>query len=340
MRRPNAYIVIACALAIVALAVVFLRRDQLIELIETMQRGNLLLLVMAVGCQFGKYTFQANGYAAAFRTVGDPTSPRHMLPLVFCSYFMNVIAPSFNTAGVLLVIDDARQRGVPAGRSTSAALLMQITVITGFLVIMVIGFIVLAATQHMNVIWFLLGIVMVFMVGIMAGIMYIGSNDPQAMVKLLSPLERLANRVSSRLRKGKLLDPWVQSLVESFSEAGLRIRENPRQAVSAFVFSTFASTCELLCFCLVCLAFNLNQPPMLVGGYVVGTLFSWVAITPQGAGVVEAMLIVVLAAYGINTTAATTVALAYRGIVFWMPFAIGAVLIHRLDSFRRRSRPE
>jgi hypothetical protein len=74
---------------------------------------------------------------------------------------------------------------------------------------------------------------------------------------------------------------------------------------------------------------------VLVGGYVVATLFSWVAITPQGVGVVETMLVVALAASRVNAATATAIALAYRGIVFWMPFAIGAVLIHRTQSFKR-----
>jgi uncharacterized membrane protein YbhN (UPF0104 family) len=51
--------------------------------------------------------------------------------------------------------------------------------------------------------------------------------------------------------------------------------------------------------------------------------------------VVEAMLVVALAASRVNATMATAIALTYRGIVFWMPFAIGAVLINRTGTFKR-----
>jgi uncharacterized protein (TIRG00374 family) len=64
-----------------------------------------------------------------------------------------------------------------------------------------------------------------------------------------------------------------------------------------------------------------------------------VAITPQGVGVVEAMIVVALAASHVNATMATAIALVYRGIVFWMPFAIGAVLIHRTSTFKKRKPP-
>jgi uncharacterized protein (TIRG00374 family) len=338
MRRGGIRILLIGVLIVIALAIILLRGEQLRELAQTMERGDLIPLVLAIVAQFGKYISQAYAYSTAFKTVGESdVKPREMLPLVFGSYFMNVIAPSFNTAGVMLVIDSARKRGVPAGRATSAALLMQISVITGFIIIMIVGFIVLQLAGRLSPIWFLLGMVMVFFVGVMVAVMYIGHRNPDALVSLLTPIERFVNRLSRRFRKGKELTPWVQQVVDSFSEAGGKIRENPRRALLVFGFSTLASTFELGCFCLVGMAFGLTAAPILVGGYVVATLFSWVAITPQGVGVVEAMLVVALAASRVNAAMATAIALTYRGIVFWMPFAIGAVLIHRTGSFKHPS---
>lgn len=337
MRRGNIRILLVGVLIIIALAIILLRGDQLRELGAAMSKGSLIPLVAAIIAQFGKYTSQAFAYAESFDIVGEPNEkPRLMFPLVFGSYFMNVIAPSFNTAGVMLVIDSARKRGIPAGRATSAALLMQISVITGFIVIMIIGFAVLQIGGHLSPIWFFFGMIMVFFAGVMVASMYIGHRSPDILVSLLNPVSLLVNRLSKRFRKGKELEPWVNKAVDSFSEAAGRIVESPLKALKIFGFSVLASTCELGCFCLVGIAFGLKAAPILVGGYVVATLFSWVAITPQGVGVAEAMLVVALAASKINVTMATTIALVYRGIVFWMPFAIGAVLIHRTGSFKKR----
>jgi hypothetical protein len=131
----------------------------------------------------------------------------------------------------------------------------------------------------------------------------------------------------------------VDTLVESFSEAAGTIGRNPKKAALVFAYSAIASTCELICFCLVGLAFGLSAPSALVGGYVVATLFAMISITPQGVGVVEVAVVTLLAAYGISTAAGTAIALVYRGLVFWMPFAIGAVLIHRTKSFARDDAP-
>jgi uncharacterized protein (TIRG00374 family) len=338
MQRGSIRILIIGVLMVIVLAVVLLRGDQLRELARTMEGGDLIPLVLAIAAQFGKYISQSYAYATAFKTVGESDAkPREMLPLVFGSYFMNVIAPSFNTAGVMLAIDSARKRGVPTGRATSATILMQISVITGFIVIMIVGFTVLQLAGRLSPIWFLLGMVVVFFVGVMVAIMYIGYRNPDTLVNLLTPVERLVNRISRRFRGGRELAPWVQQVVDSFSEAGGKIKENPRTALQVFGFSVLASTFELGCFCLVGIAFGLTAAPVLVGGYVVATLFSWVAITPQGVGVVETMLVVALAASRVNATMATAIALTYRGIVFWMPFVIGAVLIYRTSTFKRLS---
>ena len=322
---------------VIALGLVLLRGDEFVELLATMQKGALIPLLLAVLSQLGKYAAQAFAFAAAFNTVGEPTRARDTLPLVFGTFFMNTIAPSLNTAGTMLVIDDSRCRGIPAGRATSAALLMQMSIESGFLTIMIIGFIILQFAGHLDPIWFLVGLFVVFLVGAMATIMIVGRKSPEVMIGFLRPIENLVNRISMRIRKGKVVDPWVESIVESFGEAAGQIGHNPKKAMFVFLFSILASTCELICFCLVGIAFGLTIPSALVGGYVVATLFAMISITPQGVGVVEVAVIALLAAYGVSAATATTIALVYRGLVFWMPFAIGALMIHRTKSFSETS---
>ena len=59
-----------------------------------------------------------------------------------------------------------------------------------------------------------------------------------------------------------------------------------------------------------------------------------VSFTPQGVGVVEAAVTIAFTAFGASATAGMAIGLVYRGIVFWMPFIIGAVLIQTTKSFR------
>ena len=88
-----------------------------------------------------------------------------------------------------------------------------------------------------------------------------------------------------------------------------------------------------MAFCLVGLAFGIYDIEALICGYVVATLFAMISITPQGVGVVEAAVVVCFTAYGVSGAAGMAAVLVYRGIVFWMPFFIGAVFIQRTKMF-------
>ena len=115
-------------IVVIVLAVILMRGDQLVELAETMRKGAVIPLVLAVITQLCKYYCQSWSYHYSFKAVGETMRPRNTLPLVFGAFFMNTIAPSLNMAGATLVVDDARRRGIPVGKATSAALLMQMTI--------------------------------------------------------------------------------------------------------------------------------------------------------------------------------------------------------------------
>ena len=120
----------------------------------------------------------------------------------------------------------------------------------------------------------------------------------------------------------------------SFSDAAGLIAHNPKATAKAFGCSVVASLCELACFSLVGVGFGVTVPEALICGYVVATLFAMISITPQGVGVVEAAVVVAFTSFGVSGAAGLSIALVYRGIVFWMPFLIGAILIQTTKTFK------
>lgn len=127
--------------------------------------------------------------------------PRNTLPLVFGTFFLNTVVPSLNLAGTTLVVDDARKRGIAPGKATSAALLMQITVDSAFATIMLIGFSLLALTVGLSPIWFALGLIVLFLVGAMIGVLILGRKNPDLLIRLLNPIARFVNKVLARFKK-------------------------------------------------------------------------------------------------------------------------------------------
>ena len=319
---------------IIVLAVVFLRGDQLVELGETMKQGSPLPLVAAILTQLCKYFAQSFAYSRSFAAVGERMEPKSTLPLVFGTFFMNTIAPSMNLAGTTLVVDDARRRGIPAGKATGAALLMQITIDGAFSTLMICAFIFLALTVGLSPVWFGMGMVVLCLVGTMVSLLVLAHRKPDTLMRILRPVERLSCKVVSRVRKNKPLAPWAERIAQAFSEAAGMIGHSPKPTLQAYGCSLIASLCELSCFVLVGIGFGVENAPALVCGYVVATLFAMISFTPQGVGVVEAAVVVAFTSFGETAAAGTAIGLVYRGIVFWMPFIIGAVLINTTKAFK------
>lgn len=320
-------------LIIVVLAFVLLRGDQLNELIETMKGGAPIPLIFAVATQLLKYLAQSFAYSFSFKAVGEKMKPKETLPLVFGTFFMNTIAPSMNLAGTTLVVDDARRRGINPGKSTSAALLVQITIDGAFTTVMIIAFVLLLCTVGLDTLWIIMGLIVVCLVAAMTSLLVLGKKNPKLLIRILKKIENVMNNIIKKF-KGKPIKPWAEKIVKNFSEASNSLTENKKWVLFAYLCSLFASICELSCFALVGISFEITAPEPLICGYVVATLFAMISITPQGVGVVEAMVVVAFTAYNQNIAAGTATGLVYRGIVFWMPFIIGAILMTQLKAFK------
>lgn len=331
----NARLILIGLIVIIVLAVIFMRGDQLESLIETVKKGSPLFLILAVVFQLGKYFSQGFQFTWCFRSVGSKIDFPTGIKLVFGTFFVNTIAPSFNLAGTTLVVDDASKQGIPAGKATGAALLMQLSIDSGFVIIMLIAFGILTFTVGLQPGWLLLGLAAIALVGGLVTVMILGGTKPHLVLKLLKPIERFVDRIARKFKKGPI-DPWAQSTVESFSQAAALMAKNPKITIKAFLFALLASSFEMACFSATGAAFGVHDIQALVCGYVVATLFAMISFTPQGVGVVEAAVLVAFTLFGIDQAAGMAVIMVYRGIVFWMPFLIGAILIQRTKAFKEK----
>lgn len=331
----NIRLILVGLIVVIVLAVIFMRGDQLEKLIETVKQGSPLFLVLAVIFQLGKYFSQGFQFTWCFRSVGSRIDFSTGIKLVFGTFFVNTIAPSFNLAGTTLVVDDASKRGIAAGKATGAALLMQLSIDSGFVIIMLIAFGVLTFTVGLQPGWLLLGLAAIALVGGLVTVMTLGGMKPKLVLKVLKPIERFVDRIAKKFKKGPI-DPWAESTVESFSQAASLMAKNPKITVRPFLLALVASACEMACFSAVGYAFGIHDIQALICGYVVATLFAMISFTPQGVGVVEAAVLVAFTLYGIDQASGMAAIMVYRGIVFWMPFLIGAVLIQRTKAFKSK----
>ena len=324
MSRGSIRNIIIGAVFVVALIIVLLQGESFFELVNTMKTGAPIPLLLAFVVQMGKYVSQGFAYSSSFRTVDEHLSPKTCFPLVFSAFFMNTVAPSLNTSGNLVYVNRARREGIGSGKAIAAVILMQTSIESGFLVIMIAGFIIIHLNGALTPAIFVVGLWVVVLVALMGGSLVLARKNPKLLMNIMRPIESFLDKLSLRFRK-KPMRPWATRASEGLFEAAGEIAKNPFRASRVFLLSILASTFELACFYMVGVAFGVTSIAALLSGYVVAILFTMIAITPMGLGVVEALIVAILTAYGVPLGTAGAVSLVFRGIVFWFPFIIGVV---------------
>lgn len=330
--RGNLQKIMIGVIAVIVLAFIFFSGDSLVKLVETIKQGAPLFIGAAIAAQIGKYLAQGRGFQACFNTVNGHISYRTGLSLVFGTFFMNTVAPSMNLAGTSLVMTTATKNGMQAGRGATAALLMQLSIDTGFVIIMLVTFGILSFTVGLQPGWLAVGAVAIVLVGGLVLMITVGGLKPNLVLKVLHPFVRLADKVLAKFKKDPI-DDAVTRTIHNFSSAAHLITKNPKKTVQSFLWTTLSSICEMGCFVLVGFAFGVHHPEALICGYVVATLFAMISFVPQGVGVVEAAVTVAFALFGVDSATGLAVVMVYRGIVFWLPFLVGAFVIQRMRAF-------
>lgn len=317
---------------IAALVLLTTRTAEIIALADTVRSGSFLLLLAAILLQVGRHLMTALSYSQAFLAVGVETRTRQFIPVVFGAIFMNTIMPTGGTAGPVLIIDDARRRGVPAGRATSAMLLSQVAYFAGFAVIMSVGFVILWSTGRLGSSEFVAGLILIGVLALFSGLLVMGKFRPALLGKLMGGIERAVERLAAAFSR-PAPRKWSTEMLHSFSEASEAIWDDPKGIGRVIGCATGGHALDLATFMAVGFAFGFTEIGPLTAGFVVAILLTVISVVPQGVGIVEAGVALLLTSYGVQGTIATAISLVFRGIVFWLPVGIGAVLLRRTRSF-------
>lgn len=318
---------IICACVIVANA------DYLMDIMQAMQGGALIPLVVACFIMVARYVVQAISYNAAFEAVEHPTGIGHNIVLIFSLVFINTFCMFGGATGVAFIIDDARRKGMDVGTATSGAILSQIGWYVAVFAISVIGFVSMLLSGTVNFV-FVVGALMLFGVLVVLVSLYVlGYNQPQLLRSLFGVVERLARKVM-RLFKRDLVEGWGKSNADSFSRNARVLAKNPRGTLVTVSYATASALLNMFCLIAIGFAFGYEQVGPLIAAFALATISVLLSPTPQGVGVVEAAIVAVLCGAGCSLTAATAISLVYRGIIFWIPFCIGAVMLSQSGFFK------
>jgi phosphatidylglycerol lysyltransferase len=320
------------------------RFTELQRLLDTLVHGQWQWVFIAALLQVIYYIFYTALYQTAFNTVEVEARLSELLPLTFASVFVNTVAPSGGISGAALFVDDAARRDQSPARAAAGALLVLAADLTAFTLILIFGLFSLFRRHDLQLYEIGGGLILLVIVGGLNAILLMGLRRPDRLLGILSGLQRLVNAAGRRFNRPLLLsNGWAEHNANQFAEAALAIAAHPQRLGRLLAIALAAHLINLSSLHAVFLAFH--QPVgfgLLIPAYAVGILFWIVAITPQGIGVVEGVMALVITSLGVPAERSLVIALAFRGLTFWLPLIVGFVLLQRvrLFSVAERARSE
>jgi len=322
----NFIIAVGLLLGVIFLATNFTEIEQITA---TLQRGDWRFILLSVLLVLLWLVNMAASYKTIFHVIGIEKTLGQLLILTAAATFINVIAPSGGVGGMSVFIADARQKGKTGARALVAGALFVIFDYLGFFLLLSLGLIVLFRRNILGGTEIAASVILLLMFTGMSLLLYLGFKSEQALADALAWLARFGNRLLKPLRRRKKFSEEGARSIAHDAVGGLNeLRNRPLELIYPFLL---AISNKLLLLLILFLTFKAFQVPASIGTLIAGTslsyLFLIVSPTPYGLGVVEGVLTLALRSMYIPVSDALVITIAYRGVIFWIPFLLGAVSI-------------
>ncbi len=331
--------IILVIILFLAISLVIFSFSELKNVIETLQRANpwflgLALLVQAVWFFVLGWTFQS-----IYRVLGLKETKRRLTLLAAASGFVSIVTPSAGVGGLAMFVADGRSRGLASGKVTLAGALYILLDQAAFLCVLAVGMVVLIRRNHLGVGEITASLILLGIACVLAFLLFLGYRSAEALGEALARIARMMNRiVGPIIHREYLSEARAHAFAFEIAEGLSLLPERPRSLIQPFLLSMTNKV--LLMGVLICSFLSFDVPfsaGTIVGGFAIAYLFLIVSPTPSGIGVVEGIMALALRTLRVDFSQAVIVTLAYRGITFWLPLAIGAFAFRMLQAKRTKT---
>ena len=300
---------------------------------QTLRQGDFRFILLAFGIQILWLLNVAASYKVIYRALNLEEKIETLFLAAAGANFVNVIAPSAGVGGMAVFLSAARRRGYSSARTAVAGALFLLFDYAGFLCVLVLGLIVLFRRHTLTATDLVATIVLLFIALTLFVFLFLGMHSAKALGSSLAWFVRNVNRILRPIIHRQYLSTERAHLFAQDAAEGLRqVRQKPGDLLLP---ALLALSSKALLVSILLLVFMAFQVPIslgtLVAGFSVSYLFFIVSPTPAGIGVVEGTMTLALNSMYISLGAATVIALAYRGITFWIPLAFGGIALRILN---------
>ena len=322
-------------LVIIAITwVIVSNHTQAQKLAVTLARGRWQWLLAAAFLQAIYYLLYATLYKAAFFTVEVTSQLKRLVPVLFGAMFFSLVAPGVVVHSALFT-GEAVRNNQSAARAAAGTLLVVVARITSFTLVLAVGLVYLYFQHDLKVYEIIASLVLLLLAAGLSSVLLLGLRNPAMLRRLLGWLQRLVSRVMGWFKRPSPLPAeWADHTSAEFNDAAASIRAHPDRLALTFGVALAAYAVDLFSLAMIFRAYG--ERPLfgpLVAGFSMAILFWLVAVTPEGVGVVEGTMALVFISLGFPSQTATAIALAFRGLTFWLPVLAGFVVLRRLQPF-------
>lgn len=330
----------ALLIIVAILAVTFFmgNAELVFDFIDTVGTGATIPLIIAIILMVLRHLTQAASYDAAFEAVGFKTGFWHNVVLIFSLVFINTFCLFSGATGLAFIIDDAHRKGASLGTATGGGLLSQIGFFAAVFVIAIIGTIVMMISNSMNYIILIGFLALAAVLFCQTAFFVVGYYKPDALYWILTHVEKIINKVGGLFHKS-LRAAWGTSTADQFIDSSRLLAHNPMGVVITIAWASLSAVLNMSCLISIGFAFGYTEISPLVAAFALAVVTIMLSPTPQGIGVTEAAIAIILTANGATATTAAAIALVYRGIMLWLPFLVGAVMLSQSGFFKSKKDP-
>lgn len=316
-----------------AAAFVYLSLGELESTLQTLRKGNLWFVLLAILIQCVWFIVTGFTYLTLYRILGMDETIFKIALMSTAANFVNVIAPSAGMGGMAVFISHASRNGQSAGKVTVISILFILIDYLAFMAVLVLGLIVLFRRNDLGPSEIAASAVIFAIASTLGFLLYLGSRSAEALGRALAWMARLVNRVAKPFIHHDYLS---ETRAHEFAhEIAADLKSLPERSRSLLKPLLFAFTGKLLLMGVMMAFFLSFKVPFtvgtIIGGFSISYLFLIVSPTPAGIGIVEGIMPLALSSLRVPWSEAVIITLAYRGITFWLPLGVGAVAFRILN---------
>jgi len=301
--------------------------SELQEIQRVLSQADVRFLILALVLMTMQFLAVARGFQAVYQALGVEETLGRLFLLWASALFVNTIAPSAGVGGMAMFVTDARRRGHSPAKVMVAGTLFLFYDYLAVLFFVALGLIVLIRRGKLSMAEITATVILAVLAVGLGALVWLSLRSAATLERLLVRLAHVVNRLLMPfLHRPYLSEQRAHDFASELGEGAQALRLSPRRLLPPAVYATASMALLVGIWLVVFLAFGQAvSPGTLISVFSISYLFLIVSPTPAGIGIVEGAATLLLRSFGFSLESAAILVLAYRGITFWIPLAVGGV---------------